>query len=162
VMTYSGADPRQVEIPNASCPVCQQNAPPPGRQICLTCQVPYPAARPAVESEPFPAVMPFSPVDALFSWAATVPILTVVLGWGIRLDRPRRQHSDPQIPLKPPISSTRPQSMGTKRLSKRARKQLKNELRGLRKVYQARPKVFGDCPPVGTPCGFVSCRHNLF
>lgn len=56
----------------------------------------------------------------------------------------------------------RPRSVGNKKLSKKARRELMAMRQDLRAVYRWRPKTFGDCLRKDGPCGFVSCRYNLF
>ena len=60
-----------------------------------------------------------------------------------------------------PIHGPRPRSLGTHRVSRAERAEMKVDIKALTRagVYRRRPKTFGDCPP--GPCPWCSCRYHL-
>lgn len=58
--------------------------------------------------------------------------------------------------------SSRPRSIGNAPLTRKERKALAAARVELAGVYRRRPKTYGDCLKRQGPCGFISCRHNLF
>jgi Sigma-70, region 4 len=60
------------------------------------------------------------------------------------------------------LPGARPASMGTHRISKSERAEMKADIAELTKagVYKRRPKTYGECRP--GPCPWVSCRHHVF
>jgi len=116
------------------------------------------------------------PAPARFSWAAAVPILSALLGWAVALRpprsprpktcRPRHQFPLPAGPrragARKTALSSRPRSIGNARLTRKERVELAAARAELAGVYRRRPKSYADCLKRKGPCGFVSCRHNLF
>jgi hypothetical protein len=60
-----------------------------------------------------------------------------------------------------PIHGPRPKSLGTHRVGRAERAEMKLDVAALTRagIYRRRPKTFGDCKP--GPCPWVSCRHHL-
>jgi hypothetical protein len=59
---------------------------------------------------------------------------------------------------------SRPASVGVKRLTAAERAELRRHRAELRRagVYRRRPQTWGECARRRGPCGFVSCRYNLY
>lgn len=79
---------------------------------------------------------------------------------------PKVVHCRIPAPLRvnyPGRGTTRSKSIGVRRLTVFEQRTLASDVADLERagIYDARPRVFGDCPPVDEPCGFVSCRHHL-
>jgi hypothetical protein len=59
---------------------------------------------------------------------------------------------------------SRPVSLGNHKLTRKQRAELKVITGELRRagVYRRKPKTYADCLRLNGPCGFVSCRYNLY
>jgi hypothetical protein len=62
------------------------------------------------------------------------------------------------------VYGARPRSIGTGRLKKAEREELKTLSRRLQRdgAYARRPRIWEDCKDLPGPCPWVSCRHHLY
>jgi hypothetical protein len=75
--------------------------------------------------------------------------------------RPRRSPALKEFVPRRGLQGARPRSMGTHRISRAERQELKVDLALLKRAgtYRRRPKTYGECRP--GPCPWMSCRHHL-
>lgn len=162
---------RQLGIPAITCPSCE----------CPTCAH-WPDGVPAQfqHAEPYHAhhIGPQDELPPTIVWplhgTGEKPIRVARMEYGEVVvefceQKPRRRARSKQVTLRPPISSTRPLSLGTRKPSKRSIRETDRLIRKLRRAgaYDDKPKfgvsMFPDaCPPSREPCPFVSCRHHLY